>query len=196
MRIDRRRRSDARIARGDAQTFDFGGETFDVALSRFGVMFFDDPVAAFANVRAAMAPGGRLVFAAWAEGAANPWFSRPRAVAEERLGKMPAADPDAPGPLAFRDPDRVLPILAGAGFAGAAAEPVDLHLVQPEGWAAVERMLPAIGPVPGIMREKGGSDADLRAILEELRQEWEPCLEPGGLRLPARILIYSAALPG
>ncbi|ETX12808.1 methyltransferase [Roseivivax halodurans JCM 10272] len=192
----RRAPENARVALGDAQAFHFGGDTFDVVLSRFGVMFFDDPVAAFANVRAAMVPGARLVFAAWAEGTANPWFSRPREVAEERLGRMPAADPDAPGPLAFRHPDRVLPILLRAGFAEARSEGVDLHLTQPDGWSAMERLLPAIGPIPGIMREKGGNDADLRAIIDALRQEWEPHLGEGGLRLPARIVIYSAENAG
>ncbi|ETX29184.1 class I SAM-dependent methyltransferase [Roseivivax isoporae] len=182
----------ARFVQADAQVHGFDGPPFDAALSRFGVMFFDDPVAAFANIRSALAPGGRLVMACWAGPEGNPWFTDPRDAAVARLGPVPQGDPDAAGPMAFRDPSRVLPILAAAGFADAGVETVtpDLHL--PDGWAAMERMLPEIGPIPGILRERGGTQEDLRAILGTLHARWRDRIGPDGIRLPARVRIYAA----
>ncbi|SFD77827.1 class I SAM-dependent methyltransferase [Roseivivax sediminis] len=180
------------VLHGDGQVFDFGGARYDAAISRFGVMFFDDPVAAFANIGGALAPGGRLAMACWASAEANPWFRDPKAAAEARLGRTPPADPDAPGPLAFRDADRVFGILSAAGFSEREVETIDLMLHQPDGWPAMERMLPEIGPIPGVMREYDGTQDDLRAILGSLRETWARYLGPEGLRMPARVHIYRA----
>jgi SAM-dependent methyltransferase len=100
----------------DAATFAFGG---DAALlySRFGVMFFDDPRAAFANLKKALASGGRLAFVCWRDLRENAWMSVPFAAVKEVVKPtQPPPPPDAPGPLAFADPARVRSILEGAGF--------------------------------------------------------------------------------
>jgi len=73
----------------DAQTFAFDAGSRDLVFSRFGVMFFADPPAAFANLRRALVPGGRLVFVCWADLADNPWFKVPRDAAIARLGPVP-----------------------------------------------------------------------------------------------------------
>ncbi len=96
----------AAIIVADAQSHAFDPGRFDVVFSRFGVMFFVDPVAAFANVATAMAPGGRLAFAAWGAFDANPWFHVPRTAAIARLGPSEPAAPREPGPFAFENLDR------------------------------------------------------------------------------------------
>jgi SAM-dependent methyltransferase len=89
---------------------------YDLLFSRFGVMFFDDPVGAFANLHRALKPGGRLAFACWRTPPENPWASAPIAAARPFLPDAPPPDPDAPGPFAFADPQRILSILSDVGF--------------------------------------------------------------------------------
>ena len=101
---------------GDAQTEAFPLEHFDLVFSRYGVMFFVDPVAAFANLRKALKPGARLVFVCWQELGKNPWLGESmRAVLEHVPPPEPLA-PDAPGPFALADADRLRRILEAAGF--------------------------------------------------------------------------------
>ena len=99
----------------DAQTHRFPAGGFDVLISRLGMMFFEDPVAAFRNLGRALRPGGRIAFVAWAGVKDNPWFHVPRDAAVSRLGAAPSADPSAPGPLAFQDAGRVARLMAAAG---------------------------------------------------------------------------------
>ncbi|MSO78309.1 MAG: class I SAM-dependent methyltransferase [Acidimicrobiia bacterium] len=98
----------------DAQTRQFTPE-FDVAISRFGVMFFDDPAAAFANIRSGLRPGGRGAFIVWQALPANEWMAVPGAAILEYVDP-PDGDPTAPGPYALADPDRVRSIFDTAGF--------------------------------------------------------------------------------
>jgi len=102
---------------GDAQVHPFGPARFDTVISRFGTMFFADPVAAFANVRSAVRPGGRLIFVCWQPLAANQWLLVPGAALAEHVPPPPGfGSGDGPGMFAFADPDRVRPILAAAGW--------------------------------------------------------------------------------
>ena len=107
----------------DATTFAPDPADFDLAVSRFGVMFFDDPEAAFANIRTLLAPGGRLVFACWQSLFVNDWLFVPAAAVADVLPLPEPPGPDAPGPFAFADTDRVAGILAAAGFRDPAFEP-------------------------------------------------------------------------
>src|SRR2546430_2677969 len=106
----------AGVQQGDAQVFPLGPASFDTVISRFGVMFFADPVAAFANIRSATRPGGRLVFACWQPLAANQWLLVPGAALAEHLPPPAPVPADGPGMFAFADPDRLRPILAAAGW--------------------------------------------------------------------------------
>jgi SAM-dependent methyltransferase len=106
----------ARVLVSDASAHAFEPGSADLLFSRFGVMFFADPRAAFANLRRAIRPGGRLLFAAWRPMAENEWFSVPYEAAGSLLPPSPPPEPDAPGPFAFADPDRVRRILGGAGW--------------------------------------------------------------------------------
>lgn len=89
---------------------------FDALISRFGVMFFEDPPAAFANIRAAVKPGGSLTFACWQAMEKNPWAGVPLSAVLRVLPPLPAAPPNAPGPFAFGNPEHVRDILTRAGW--------------------------------------------------------------------------------
>lgn len=182
----------ARFERGDAQVYRFEPGTFDVVLSRFGVMFFDDPVAAFANVRGALRPGGRLDAVCWAGPEHNPWFRLPLEVAEGRLGPAPPAPPEAPGPMAFRDTERVTGLLRRAGFDSATGTPRDVTLQVAGGLDAAMPLLTGVGPVARHLRDKDGSAEDLAAIVEVVRERLAPFAGSGPLRIPARIIHYAA----
>ena len=145
--------------RADAQTDPLPGG-FDAAVSRFGVMFFDDPVAAFARIAAALRPGGRLVFVAWGLAEANPWFREAFRAAVERLGPSAPAGPNAPGPLAFADRARVLGLLRAVGLGDCAAEVRQVALHLPGGLATAVDLAGDVGPAKRLLREKGGTDAD------------------------------------
>ena len=97
----------------------------DLIFSRFGVMFFVDPQAAFANIRKAAAPGGRLAFICWRAVTENEWVTLPYDAAKPLLPPQPPVHPHAPGPYALADPDRLRAILSGAGYSGIGIEKFD-----------------------------------------------------------------------
>lgn len=104
------------FAVSDAQTHAFAPASFDAIFSRFGVMFFSDPRAAFTNLAAALKPGGRLGFHCWKTLADNPWMTVPLFAALQHVPAPTPSAPDAPGPFAFADAERVRGILDAAGF--------------------------------------------------------------------------------
>ncbi|HEY4999205.1 MAG TPA: class I SAM-dependent methyltransferase [Usitatibacter sp.] len=124
-------RSTIALALGDAQVYTFAPGAFDAVYSRFGVMFFDDPRAAFSNLRRAARPGGRLSFACWQDLAKNPWAARPLEAVMRLLPE--SAMPDMlrdgrPGPFFMSDPARVRAILGDAGWKDVSLEPVEMPL--------------------------------------------------------------------
>jgi SAM-dependent methyltransferase len=185
-------RPDVDFLVADLQDHAFAPAAFDAAVSRFGLMFFADPVAAFRNIRAGTRPGGRLVFVAWAADSGNPWFSEARAAAVARLGAAAPSAPDAPGPLAFAGIPRVLGILAAAGWRDAGARVCDIGLDFEDGLPAALRLAQDAGPVSSVMRERGGSEADLAAILTDLGRRFAGFETDGRLRLPARVNLFEA----
>jgi SAM-dependent methyltransferase len=187
--------SNARFDLGDAQDMALPRAAFDLAASRFGVMFFADPLAAFRNIATALKTGGRFVFVAWAGPEHNPWFATPGRIAQARLGALPPSPPEAPGPMAFRDADRVVGLLGAAGFEEARAEPVDLHLVLPGGIPAALNLLRHIGPIPGVIRAHGGTEEDVQAIHAEVAEAFAAYAGRDGLALPARVACFSAHRP-
>jgi SAM-dependent methyltransferase len=176
----------------DAQDHRFAEAGFDLVTSRFGVMFFADPVAAFANIAAAMRPGGRMVFVAWSGPERNPWFAWPQRIAAARLGDVAPAPPGAPGPMAFRDTDRVEGILRDAGLSRCAGEFLKVDLTHPGGVDAVVQLLSRVGPVARLMREKAASAEDAAAIVEAVAAEFRQFDGPDGCRIPAGINLFTA----
>lgn len=112
----------------DAATFRPDVAGFDVIVSRFGVMFFDDPIEAFAHIHTLMAPGGRLAFVCWQELFANDWMMVPGAAVAEVLPLPEGEDPSAPGAFAFADAARITGVLADAGFHDPSASPTTAEL--------------------------------------------------------------------
>lgn len=103
--------SNAHFIAGDAQHHAFAPDSFDAIISRFGVMFFDDPAAAFANLRQAVRDGGDLTFIAWRSPRENPFMVAAEQASAPYLPALAPREPDAPGQFAFADADRVRRIL-------------------------------------------------------------------------------------
>jgi SAM-dependent methyltransferase len=115
----------AQVVLDDAATRDFPPATFDLAFTRFGVMFFADPVAAFSNIRRAMKPGGRLALAVFRPGPENPWTTASVAAIRHLVTPPAPPGPEEPGQFSWGDPARVKRILGGAGFRDVALAPFD-----------------------------------------------------------------------
>src|SRR5271168_1459656 len=159
----------ARFELADATVYDFEPE-WDLVVSRFGVMFFADPVRSFANLRDGLKPGGRLAFACWREAKQNPFFIVPLREAGKHAPPMPEMKPDDPGPFAFADPTRVRRILSEAGYAEVVVAPHDLDLDIAAGRGldtAVAGAL-AIGPTSRML--DGESEAVRAAAAAGIRQ--------------------------
>lgn len=155
----------------DAATADLPG-AFDVLYSRFGVMFFADPVGAFRNLHKAMRPGGRLAFVCWQAPADNPWAAIPALTARRIAGDGPRPDPHAPGPFAFADRDRVSGILSSAGFhhIGFTSFTSPMYLGSSPRSAAEGAV--RIGPASRVAREAGPEK--LPAILDAIEAALAP----------------------
>jgi SAM-dependent methyltransferase len=123
-----RRLSNATFVVADAGAHPFEAGSADLIFSRFGVMFFGDPVAAFANLRRALKPSGRLAFVCWRSAPENPWARAPVQAAAPFLPPMPRPGPEDPGQFAFGDRARVERILKKAGFTDLAIEPLDVEI--------------------------------------------------------------------
>ncbi|SER19332.1 class I SAM-dependent methyltransferase [Sphingobium sp. YR768] len=121
--------------------------TYDCLFSRFGVMFFDDPVAAFGHMRSALKPDGRLVFVCWRTAAENDWVSLPMGAIKGIVPSTPPPPADAPGPFSFGDGDRVRTILSAAGFADIALTPFDHAIPFASDVAAAVRRACDVGPL-------------------------------------------------
>lgn len=121
--------NNVRFERGDAEVHPFPTRAYDSVISRFGVMFFSDPVAAFRNIAGTLRPGGTLAFLCWQELLANEWMTVPGASAAKHVELPDQADPTAAGPFALADPARVSLVLEGAGFRDVCLAPIKAGLV-------------------------------------------------------------------
>jgi SAM-dependent methyltransferase len=186
----RRRNERAQVAfeRADAQTHAFD-QPFDAIYSRFGVMFFADPVAAFANLRRALKPGGRMAFVCWRAEAANPLMTVPMAAAAKHLPPLPPPqDPESPGPFAFADSARLARILEAAGFGAVSIAPHDEPIGGNDRAATLELAL-QIGPLGRYLREHPGRHT---AVIDAVRDAIEPFIVDGVARIPSATWIVTA----
>lgn len=134
--LARERAADAGVANvafalADAQADPLPGAPYDIATSQFGVMFFDDARAAFANIRAHLRPGGRLAFACWQPAERNRWHSGPVLAPFVAPPAPPTPGRVPPGPFSLGDPDRTAAVLSSAGFAGVAHRPLEVEIEAP-----------------------------------------------------------------
>lgn len=194
----------ASFAVADAQTDPLDGHgPFTAMVSRFGVMFFDDPDAAFANIRAAVAPGGRLGFVCWRGRDENPMFSLGSSVLVDRLDPPPPAPVDGqPGPLGFADRDRVTSVLTGSGWTDVSVEPFDAMCdYGRDGSDGVEaRMTMILGTSVGAMaratiRPQIG-EAAWSDLLDEMRAELRANLVDGRVQFNGATWLVTASNPG
>ena len=172
----------------DAQSDDLGHGRFDAAFSRFGVMFFSDPVAAFTNIRESLKPSGRLVFVCWRPLSQNPWMREPLDAALPLLPPIAPFDPIAPGPFAFADAGRVQSILAEAGFGSVKISPFDAAI----GGANLEQTLQLalnVGPLGAALRE---NPERAETVADAVRDLLSKYATPNGVLMPAAVWIVSA----
>ena len=183
------------FVQADAQTFAFEPLTFDLLISRFGSMFFSDPVAAFANIRQALRPGGRVCLAAWAPLAQNPWFYLPRVAAIARLGPSPQAGPHEPGAFAFADQAYVTGILRNAGFGAVEAKAVPVDLIAPDTPEKAADLTLNIGPAARMLGAENGAAEDSQAIAAAIADVFSAFRTQAGVRIPAVINLFTARCP-
>lgn len=185
----------AEFVEADATTYAFPRGEFDLLASRHGVMFFADPVRAFANLRSALKPGGRIAFSCFRTPKDNPWAMTPLEAAYQVMPRLPKPGPEDPGPFSFADPARVERILSGAGFGAIKMAPHDLSFDIAAGGGletAVGYMLD-IGPASRTF-DKG--DMAARAKVEAaLRAGLKPHVKGKSILLGAGIWIVTARNP-
>ena len=172
----------------DAQSVDLGHSVFDAAFSRFGVMFFSDPVAALSNIRQSLKPRGRLGFVCWRPLSENTWMLAPLNAALPFLPPPPPADPLAPGPFAFSDAARVRSILRDAGFGLVTIGPFDAMI----GSGDVEQTLALtfkVGPLGAALRENPQQKSN---VADAVRKVLTHYATPAGVLMSAAVWIVLA----
>ncbi len=179
----------AQFIRADAQVHPFEPASFDLMISRFGVMFFGDPVAAFANLRRAAAPGCGLRLVAFRSLAENPFMTTAERAAAPFLPNLPPRKPDAPGQFAFADADRVRRILEGAGWSGVALAPLDVACAFPV--ADLERFFTRLGPLGQVLRD--ADESTRQRIIRDVHVAFEPYVRDAEVRFTPACWLISAA---
>ncbi|MFT5392335.1 MAG: SAM-dependent methyltransferase [Gammaproteobacteria bacterium] len=174
----------------DAAAHQFRIGEFDRVFSRFGVMFFVEPVSAFSNIRRSITGDGGLAFVCWEEATKSQWIDVPLGVVLEHAPKPPTADPYAPGPMAFADPDYVRTILAGAGFLNLEINELQTRIPIATDVPVFVQKLLEVGPVSRLLGD--ASDDAMRSIREVLRDAISGCQTEHGVMMGSRTWIVTA----
>jgi len=181
--------ADLPFIEGDASNYDFQ-PVFDLVFSRFGIMFFADPVSAFANIRKALAPAGRLAFVCWRSMAENIWASAPMEAATRLLPSQEPVDPLAPGPFAFADCERLRSILASAQYSHVEIERFDGTMNM---GATLEEAAAEVLNIGPLSRAATDLDEDMRAkIRRAVEVAFAPYASPAGVKPPAACWLVRA----
>ncbi len=174
---------------GDAQVYAFPPEAFDVVISRFGAMFFADPVAAFTNVAGATRSGGRVALVAWQELSRNEWLTAIRgALAQGR--DLPTPPAGMPGPFGFADPDRVRTILTEAGFHDVRIDEIEATSTLGVDVDDAFEFIGEVGIVRGLLQDL--TPAQQEVALEELRATFAAHARPEGVVFGSRAWMIRA----
>lgn len=182
----------ARFVLADATVYPFEPASFDLVVSRFGVMFFAEPALSFTNLHRALRPSGRLAFVCWREPRENPFFMVPLQAVYKHTPKLPQLGPEDPGPFSFASAQRVHRILSEAGFHDVVMEPCNLSLDIAVGRGletAVQSTL-EIGPAARALADQ--APAVISAATDSIREALEPFVRDQAVLLPASIWIVTA----
>jgi SAM-dependent methyltransferase len=185
--------TNVRFEHGDAQVHRFTPGVGDVALSRFGLMFFADPAAAFANIARGLRAGGRLVFVCWQNLTDNEWITVVGGAAAQHVALPPLGDPTAPGMFSLGDRDRIAAVLRAAAFTDVSIDPVAEALWM--GTDVVDAV--AFFTSTGIWARLI-TDADPPAVArasQAVQAALEPYVTPDGVLLGSRAWLVTASRP-
>jgi SAM-dependent methyltransferase len=179
------------FVRADLQAGELGEGRFDAAFSRFGVMFFSDPVAAFTNVRRALRRGGVLSFVCWQNVFENEWMLVPGMAVASVVGGLPSLPaPGEPGPFSLEDPDRVRSVLTAAGFDAIDVAPHADFVVRTEaGIPDVARVSVRVGAAREALRE--ADDATRRRAVAAVETALRERLEGGQVRASRAVWLVT-----
>jgi SAM-dependent methyltransferase len=180
----------ASAAHEDATVYAFDPGAFDLVFTRFGVMFFADPIAAFTNSRRALKSGGRLALAVFRPGSENPWTTASLAAIRHLVPPLTPPGPEDPGQFGWGDPARVHRILGGAGFRDVALTPLDLPITIGANAAEAAEFALFIGQ--GARALNGASDETRAAARTALEVFFKAHEHPDGVSLPGALWLVSA----
>ncbi len=183
---------------GDVQVADLGGP-YDLAFSRFGTMFFANPVAALRNVRSSLRPGGRLCMVVWRSKLANEWLHRGELVVDQYLERPEETDEPTcgPGPFSMANADTTTDIVAAAGFEQTALHRCDIDYLMGADLDGAIEVVMAIGPAGELIRLAGDEAEQIRPKLEsELRDAYADLVRDDGVWAHASTWIVTAVDPG
>jgi ubiquinone/menaquinone biosynthesis C-methylase UbiE len=178
----------ARFICADAQTYAFDDKSFDMIVSRFGVMFFDDSVRAFANLRRAAAPKAELHVIAWRSPAENPFMTAAERAAAPFLPELPARRPDEPGQFAFADRSRVHSILEKSGWTEIDIEPLDVVCTLPA--SKLDAYFTKLGPLGRVLQQV--DEQERSRIIEAVRAAFGPYVHSAAVRFTAACWLVEA----
>jgi SAM-dependent methyltransferase len=184
--------ANASFVEADVATSPIPGAPFDAAFSRFGVMFFDDPVQGFGKIRAALRPGGRIVFICWRSFAENGWSYAPLAALTHMLKEpLQPAEPGAPGPFQLQDPDKITSVLNASGWRDVSLRPWDGDVLVGGGGdsRAAAAFLLKIGPCARAIKDQHLDPAEAQRTLAAFLAKHETS---AGVPLPAACWIVRA----
>jgi SAM-dependent methyltransferase len=172
----------------DAQRHPFRPASFDAIASRFGVMFFDDPAAAFANLRSATSRGGALRAIVWRSAEENPFMTTAERAAPPAV-RIPAREPDGPGQFAFADERRVRSILEQAGWGGVDVQPIDVPCAFGE-----VHLLPYLAHLGPLARALAHADEATRArVVAAVRPAFDAYVDGTEVRFTAACWLVAAS---
>ena len=181
-----------RLVLDDAGTHDFAPESFDLCFTRFGVMFFADPIAAFRNVRIGMKSDGRLLLAVFRSASDNPWATASVAAIRHLVPPPPTLGPEEPGQFSWSDPARVKRILDGAGFSDIVLTPLDISFNLGADAAEAAVFTTFVGQGARLLH--GQSDETREAARVALQGFFKQYEGPGGVSLPGALWLVSARI--
>jgi SAM-dependent methyltransferase len=176
----------------DATVYPFDPGSFDLLVSRFGVMFFAEPAVSFSNLRQALRPSGRMAFACWREPRENPWMMAPLQAIYQHVPKLPPQGPEDPGPFAFASEERVQRILSEAGFKGVEMEPVGLSFDIAIGRGLDAAVQAAMQIGPGSRALDGHPPETRAAAAKSVREMLVPFVRGDSVPLAGSIWIVTA----